>query len=151
MPAKAGIQLLHAVWTPACALRDAHISEAPSGGDCLKILQAMSKGNWSGRFGGWIAVPAAEPRDNPGRPSQAVPGVRVLLQDGLAMVFGVEAIEHGDLGFAEGVAGRLAACSIARLDELQDHGCRLCGDGGKLDQPLGSDKLAVLDLQAVQL
>jgi hypothetical protein len=48
----------------------------------------------------------------------------VLLQRGLAFDAGIEAVEHGDFGLAEGIGGGLLTFPVAGLDELQDHGRR---------------------------
>lgn len=87
----------------------------------------------------------------PGGPGEAVPAVRVALQDSAALIAGIEAVEHGDLGWAEGIAGRFTALAVASLDELQDDDRSLGGDGGELDQHIGAGELTVLEAQAVGL
>src|ERR1700756_5549872 len=64
---------------PAFALGDAHIYQLPSRSEGAKVFQAMPEGDGTWRPGGAIAVPAAQPRDDPGGPGEAVPGVRVFL------------------------------------------------------------------------
>src|SRR6478736_7938272 len=65
------------VWVPAFALWHAHISEAPSCGGGVEVFEAVLHGDGPWGLGRWVAVPAAEPADDPGGPREAVGWVRV--------------------------------------------------------------------------
>src|SRR5271169_6410745 len=78
---------------PASLLRHAHISELPTIGEHAKVLQTVTEGDWPGRSGRWVAVPAAELCDDPSGPGQAVHGMRVLLERRPTLDLGVEAFE----------------------------------------------------------
>src|ERR1700745_2042621 len=138
IPAKAGIHwantVLFEAWTPAFALVDAHISEAPSVGEGVEVFEAVPEGDGSG-FGAWVSVPA-----------QAARLMGVALELCPALVLGTERGEGLDFSIIEGIGGGFGALAIARLEELQDDGGGLGGDGGELEQSVGRLDPAVFQL-----
>src|SRR5208283_570655 len=121
----------------AAKLADSHIFErAPGLGDAEEVFHAAPHG-----YGAWlgsrVAVPPAEPGDDPSGPGEAFGWMRVGLQRCPAPVFRSERGEELDLLLVEGAAGRLGAAAVAGLDELQCYDGGLGGDCGELEQSIG--------------
>ena len=85
------------LWVPAFALGHAHIFEAPSYGDGGEVFEAALHGDGTWRFGGWIAVPAAEAANDPCGPSKAVGWMGVLEPFALGFEILVEGGERCDV------------------------------------------------------
>src|SRR5262249_56093640 len=73
--------------------------------------------------------------------------MRVLLQYGFALEFGVECVECADFRLAECDLGLLIAVSVACLEELDRDGSCLCRDGDELEQAVGGGKLTVFEFE----
>src|SRR5436189_5791970 len=101
----------------------------------MELFDAMLEGDRSGRLGGGISIPAAEPCDEPGRPGERGVGMWVLLERGPSLVFDGEAIEQGEFVLAKGGLCRLVASTVARLQELEGKHGGLGRDGGELEEP----------------
>src|SRR6266480_2477043 len=136
---------------PANAGGHAHISEAPSCGSGVEVFEAMPHGDGAWRFGRWIAVPAAEAADDPGRPGEAIGRVRVFQPFALGFEILVEGGERCDLVDIEGKPDGLMVTAITRLQELDGDDRRLGGDRDQLEQPLGGADLAVFKPEALRL
>jgi hypothetical protein len=76
-------------------LGHAHISEAPSCDHSMEFIEAMFEGDRPRRLGRRVAVPSAEPGDDPTGPFEAPVGMGVFLQPCGALDFGVEFVENG--------------------------------------------------------
>src|SRR5882757_1716260 len=63
---------------PAKALGHAHIFEGPSGGYGVEVFEAVLEGDGSGRLGRRVAVPAAEPANDPSGPGKTIRRMWVL-------------------------------------------------------------------------
>src|SRR5208337_4943474 len=92
---------------PCYQLADSHIFErAPGLGDAEEVFHAAPHG-----YGAWlgsrVAVPPAEPGDDPSGPGEAFGWMRVGLQRCPAPVFRSERGEKLDLLLVEGATGRL--------------------------------------------
>ena len=74
-------------------------------------------------------------------------GCGLLWSFGPALVLLGECSEEFDLFLIEDVAGRFGAAFVARLNELQDRGGRLGGNGGELEKSVGGFEPAVFELQ----
>src|SRR5262245_49066294 len=136
---------------PAQALVHAHISEAPIIGNSMEALKTILEGDRAGRPRGWISVPAAELRDDPGGPAKACFGVGVFLERCLAFEPVIETIEHSYFIRCERDGGGLGGRYIAGLEQLQGDDGSLGGDGGELDQTIGGLHLTVFESQALLL
>src|ERR1700759_5299520 len=101
-----------AAHTPTVALGDAHISQLPSRSEGAKVFQAMLEGDGTWRPGGAIAVPAAQTRDDPGGPGEAVPDMRIFLLLGSALDLRVDGFQGRHLLLWEGQAGRFGAAPV---------------------------------------
>src|SRR5258707_5546381 len=75
----------------------------------------------------------------------------VLLARGLCLIAGIDGGQGIDLAAIEGRGGWQIGPTVARLQELDSDGGRLCGHGDKLEENLGTVELAVLDAQALAL
>src|SRR5437764_1042591 len=133
---------------PRMTLGDSHIAECPSFGDAVEVLEAVPEGNGTRSFGGGIAIPSAQPCDDPGGPGEGSFGMGVLLLGCTRRVLiGFDGVEGGDLVWAEGDRGGLQALSIAGLEQLHDQGGSMGRDGGELEQAIGGFDLAVFQPQ----
>src|SRR6266705_4581990 len=139
------------VVVPAKALVHAHISEAPTISNSMEALKTILEGDRAGPLGGWITVPAAELRDDPGGPAKACFGVGVVLERYLAFEPGIETIEHSYFIRCERDGGGLGGRCIAGLEQLQGDDGSLGRDGGELDQTIGGLHLTVFKSQALLL
>ena len=88
-------------------------AEVPPSGHTIKFLEIMFVGDRARRLGGWIAVPAAEPGNDPAGPFQAFLGMEVLLKGRFALVLSVELVEDGYLMRGEGGRSRLGIGAVA--------------------------------------
>src|SRR5438132_12255364 len=138
-------------WAPAFALGHAHISETPSLCQEAKLVDADFESDGAGRSRGWVSIPAAEARDQPCCPSEAVPRMRVLLPRRPAGVLRVQRIESAEFVGGQGNRSRLAAASVSRLKQLQGDHRSMSGNGDELKQSLGGLDLAVLEAQSLFL
>ena len=84
----------------------------------MEFFETMFEGDRPRRLGGWVAIPSAELGDDPTGPFEASVAMRVFLQLCRALDIGVEFVENGDFGLAEGESGRFAVGCGAGLDEL---------------------------------
>src|SRR5215213_766135 len=136
---------------PANALGHAHISEAPSDRDGVKVFETVFHGDWTRWLGGGIAVPAAEAADDPGGPSETIRWMRILEPFASGFDILIEGSERRDLVRFEREVDRLLAAAISRLQELDGNDGGFGSDGGQLEEPIGGSDLTVLEPEALGL
>src|SRR5438105_7198623 len=110
-------------------LRGGHISEGPSYSDGEEVIEAMLEGDGSRRSGGSISIPSAEAGDDPAGPCHGGEGMGVLLARGPCLISGIDGGQGIDLAAVEGGGGRQIGPTVARLQELDGNGGRLCCHG----------------------
>src|SRR3984957_20009921 len=122
MASRAPSSMLRMVPLPRFALADSHIFEgAPGLCDAEEVLQAVSHGDGA-RLGSGVAVPSAEPCDDPSGPGEGFGGMRIALQRRATFVFCGESGEDLYLLLVEGEAGRLGPLAVGGLAEVQRDG-----------------------------
>src|SRR5258708_36775235 len=126
------------------ALGDSHISEAPSGNHSMEFFETMFEGDRARRLGGRIAVPAAQPGDDPGGPFEAFRAMGIFLKCRGAFEFTVELVENGNFMRGERKSGGLGMRRIPRLDKVHGGCSGFCGDSREADGPFGGFALGGL-------
>src|SRR6267143_4184522 len=97
-----------------------------------------------------IAIPSAEPGDDPTEPGQTVLRMRVALAPGLAFQGGAQRDGGCNLGVACYVASR-AVAAVTGIDQLDDADSGSHGERSEVEQPMRIEGLSLLDLQPVAL
>src|SRR5439155_11019691 len=139
------------LWVPAFALGHAHIFEAPSNSDSVKVFETVIDGDGAWRFRRGIAVPAAEAADDPGGPGEAVGRMRVPEPFTLGLEILIEGGERCDLVGIEGKPDGLMTTAVARLQKLDGDDGRLGSNRDQLEEPVGGSDLAVFEPEALRL
>ena len=139
------------LWVPANALGHAHIFEAPSSGGGVEVFEAVLHGDGARRFGRWVAVPAAEPADDPGGPGKAVRWMRISEPFALGFEIAIEGGERRDFVSIEGNPDGLTVTAITGLHELKSDDRRFGRDHNQLKKALGGSDLAVFEPEALRL
>src|SRR5258708_4964179 len=106
---------------PRMTLGDSHISQSPSFGDAVEVVEAMLEGDGPWWFGGGISIPSAQSGDDPSGPSEGFLGMRVALLFGSwRVLIGFDGVQSGDFVVVEGDRGGRGALSVTGLAELHD-------------------------------
>src|SRR5260370_16268889 len=84
----------------------------------MEFFETMFEGDRARRFGGRIAVPAAQPGDDPGGPFEAFRAMGIFLKCRGAFEFTVELVENGNFMRGERKSGGLGMRRIPRLGKL---------------------------------
>src|ERR1700749_774070 len=111
----------------------------------------MLEGDGTWRPGGAIAVPAAQTRDDPGGPGEAVPEMRIVLLPGSARDLRVDSLQGRHPVLGEGQAGRFGAAPVTGLHQLEGEGGGLGGNRRELQPPLGAGNLTGFEVQPLWL
>jgi hypothetical protein len=103
---------------PAKALRSVHISERPACRHGSENVKTVLEGDWAGRLGSWISIPAAEAGNDPGSPGQGAVGIGIVAVLCWFVVISVEEIKYNTFFSGEHGGRGQRAVSIACMGEL---------------------------------
>src|SRR5215831_8550120 len=118
--------------------------------DTVESGEAAPHGKGAGRaFGGAVAFPAGEARDDPGGPGEGLGGMGIFLAGGPSFILELEGGEEFDLAGFEQFAGGLGHLAVAGADQPHDAARRQGGDDGELHQGVGGFQLAGFDVEAL--